>query len=226
MKYIYSISTHIVSGKINLKRLKIEISESNILTSLESIGLEGDDLSIDFISELSVEDKTTLDSLVSAHSGDPIPEEVVPQKVTVNAQPAFADKILPDGRSLFRRKHGIRQEVPARIDVNTPSVTAIRFSVPYVAAKIDEVEIVNCTAQDTVDLKVLDSETGAYTTIPNYLLNQFGFDVNLSDIYYTDTSNYDAELNLGMQIEVTYKNYEADIKQIGVNFVLHEAKET
>jgi len=130
---------------------------------------------------------------------------------------AFASKAV-EGGNLFRRKHGVRKTIAGN------TTDTIIFEVPYPVAKIDEVEVINCSAADTIDLKVLDSTTGAYTTIPNYVLNQFGFDVNVSDIYYTDTSNYDAELNLGMQIEVTYKNNESDPKSIGVNFVLHEVK--
>lgn len=131
----------------------------------------------------------------------------------------FSSKIV-DGGKLYRRKHGVRGDILGN------STQSIKFTVPYNIAKIDEVEIINCAAVDTVDLKILDSATGTYTTIPNYMLNQFGFNVNLSDIYYTDTSNYDAELNLGMQIEITYTNNETDTKSIGVNFVLHEVKAT
>lgn len=131
----------------------------------------------------------------------------------------FSSKTVEGGK-LYRRKHGTRATIPGN------STQSIKFTVPYTVAKVDEVEIINCSGVDTVDLNILDSATGTYTTIPNYLLNQFGFDVNVSDIYFTDTSNYDAELNIGMQIEILYTNNEADSKSIGINFVLHEVKAT
>lgn len=137
---------------------------------------------------------------------------------THNLNEAFASKHLSDGRSLFRRKHGVRKTIGSG---KTESVILI---VPYKVCKIDEVEVINCSAGDTCNLKVLDSIAGDYTGISSYLLNQFGFDVNLSDLYYTDTSNYDATLNIGMQVNVEITNNTEASIEYGVNFVLHEVK--
>lgn len=131
-----------------------------------------------------------------------------------NINSPFASKAVSGGK-LFRRKHGVRKEC-------SQGETSITFAVPYNIALIDEVEVINCTATDTVNLLVRDNELGSFSGVPNAVLNQFGFDVNLSDIYYTDTSNYDAKLYQSMIIEVTYKNNEQNTKSIGVNFVLHE----
>lgn len=140
-----------------------------------------------------------------------------PQGNTINLQP-FASKVLDCGKKLYRRKHGIRKECLAN------ATTVIDFVVPYAECKIDEVEIVNCTGNDSVDLKIKDTVAGSYSGVPNYTLEQFGYSVCLSDLYYTDTSNYDATLYQGMIVEVTYNNNEADAKQIGINIVLHEVK--
>jgi len=129
---------------------------------------------------------------------------------------AFAKKTLADGKKLYRRKHGVRQNCPAN------SETSIQFVVPYAHCKIDEVEVINCSGNDNVDLKVLDDESGTYSTVPNYCLNQFGFNVSVSDLYYADSSNYDADLYQNMVLEVIFKNNDAEAKNIGINFVLHE----
>ena len=44
----------------------------------------------------------------------------------------------------------------------------------------------------------------------------------ISDLYYSDSSNYDADLFLGMQIEIIFHNNDAEEKNIGINYVLHE----
>jgi len=140
-------------------------------------------------------------------------------EVIVGDAPAlypFAQKKLSDGRRLFRRKHGVRHIVPAN------SEHSFTFEIPYVQCKIDEVEIINCSGNDNVDLKVRDNASGTYSSIPNVLLNQFGFNVCLSDLYYADTSNYDANLYQTMKMEVVYRNNDDEDKNIGVNFVLHE----
>lgn len=147
--------------------------------------------------------------------------------VTVEELPQnypFAKKELADGKKLFRRKHGIRKECPGETE------TFIDMVVPYVQCKIDEVEIINCSGNDDVDLKVLDTAENAYSQAPvesvgpNYLLNQFGFDVCVSDLYYSDSSNYDADLFQGMIVRAVFKNRDTESKNIGINFVLHEVK--
>lgn len=134
----------------------------------------------------------------------------------------FAQKKLPDGKKLKRRKHGKRVVCAGNVN------TSIVFSVPYGHCKIDEVEIINCSGNDDVDLLVRDTAAGTYSqmffgnAIPDVVLDQFGFDVACSDLYYSDSSNYDADLYLGMVIEIVFKNKEAESKNIGINFVLHE----
>lgn len=152
-------------------------------------------------------------------------KELLSTSVKVEEMPfsyPFAKKQLPDGKKLKRRKHGKRMTCPGNAE------TKITMAVPYVHCKIDEVEITQCSGNDDLDLKVVDTEAGTYTqmftgtAVPNAVLDQFGFDIAMSDMYYSDSSNYDADLYQGMVIEVTYKNKESESKNIGVNFVLHE----
>lgn len=141
-----------------------------------------------------------------------------------NTSYAFAKKTLSNGKKLYRRKHGVRKTCPAS------SSTNIDIAVPYIQCKIDEVEIINCSGNDDVNFMVLDTDVNTYSQAPvadvgaNYMLNQFGFNVVVSDLYYSDSSNYDADLYQGMIVRVIYKNNEAQDKNIGINFVLHEVK--
>lgn len=144
-------------------------------------------------------------------------------KVEIISQPLsspFARKILDDGGKLYRRKKGIRKICDGNLD------TVISYVIPYTKCKIDEIEIINCSGNDCGDFIVKDSEAGTYSGEPNKILNQFGFDVCFSDLYYSDSSQYDAELYQGMQVEIIFKNKDADSKNIGVNLTLHEIKYT
>lgn len=87
---------------------------------------------------------------------------------------------------------------------------------------INEIEIINCETGDSVDFFVLDSDTGTYTTVPNYPLNQFGFDVKCPNDFYRRLSNYDADLLQGMQLYLVYNSKSA--KSVYVNYILHEVK--
>lgn len=136
-----------------------------------------------------------------------------------NREP-FAAKTLSDGSKLFRRKHGQKVTIAAQ------SSSTIIFTVPYTRAKINKLEIIDANALDRVDLLVkspIDPNTAAaYGFPPDYLLNQFGFDVIVSNLLYSDKSDYDADVFAGFQIVVTYKNDTDTDKQVGFNLIYHE----
>lgn len=127
----------------------------------------------------------------------------------------FASKTLKDGKKLYKRVHG----VSTPIDNETKNID---FTVPYEACKITGVELINTDIGDSVNLKVLDTTTGTYTTIANYMLNQFGFNVYLAPGSHKEISQYDADLYLNMQLRIEYTT-EAT-KTVYVNFILHEVK--
>jgi hypothetical protein len=67
---------------VSLDRLTQEVQQSGIVTALDHMDLLGSALSIFFKADLSDADKSTLDALVAAHDGTPLPQNV-PQPVTV-----------------------------------------------------------------------------------------------------------------------------------------------
>ncbi|NVM33943.1 MAG: hypothetical protein HWN81_00005 [Candidatus Lokiarchaeota archaeon] len=152
-----------------------------------------------------------------------------PNALEINSQPAFAAKTLPDGKRLFRRKHGFN------ITVDANGNNELVLTVPYAAAKINELELVNCEAGDKVDFMVYDSEQGLYQinilgmpaeqVNPNLMLNQFGFGVYLPDGAYKDISKYDADVYGTMRLKIKYYNNSAIQRTIYGNIVYHEVKE-
>lgn len=128
----------------------------------------------------------------------------------------FSSKIISDGSKLYRRKHGANASIPAN------SSGTISLVVPYNLCKINKAELVNTAVGDTVDFKVYDTPTGTLSTVPNLMLNQFGFGVEMPDNFYEDYSEYDADLIKDMKVEVTYYNNSGSARTVGVNFTLHE----
>jgi hypothetical protein len=122
---------------------------------------------------------------------------VIPKKDAsgeiVSHQAPFKSKAVGSGK-LFRRKHGFNKLVAAN------STEEIDLIVPYNICKINQVEFTNAVDGDTVSFKVHDTSTGLFSTVPRYMLNQFGFDVELPNGFYTDKSDYDADLVLDMII--------------------------
>lgn len=138
-----------------------------------------------------------------------------PKNVVVGAPAPFANKQLPDGKKLYSRVTGNKY-------VCTTGINVLEYTITHNQVKFNELELIGGEIGDTVCLKVLDTVTGSYTTVPNYQLNQFGFNVNVGKDFYSRSSNYDADLFIGMRIVVEYDSISS--KEVGINFVIHEVK--
>lgn len=136
-------------------------------------------------------------------------------KPNIQQQHPFSAKALPNGKKLYKREHGIQEDLG--IGQNT-----ILFTVPYPWVKIIGLEILGGTHLDKCDLFILDSTSGTYTGVPNFVLNQFGYSVNIAAGFYEEENAYDADLYQGMQIKIIYTSI--DTKSIGINFNLSEVK--
>lgn len=128
--------------------------------------------------------------------------------------PAFASKTSGTKR-LYSRNTGFQSTLSA--GTNTISYTA---SLAW--AKITGVQIVNCAALDSADFKVYDTSSGTYSGIPNYLLNQFAFSVNLPNGFYDRESPFDADIYAGMILRIEYISGSA--KTVGFNLIMSEVK--
>jgi len=129
--------------------------------------------------------------------------------------PAFSSNYTSDGK-LFKRKHGYSFKVDAS------SLVKYEIKIPYKVCKLDKVEIIGCSMGDSISFKILDDDLGTYTTIPKQKINQYGFDVKLTDKYYEDQSKYEANLLEGLYILVEYQENNNASKTIYLNLDLHE----
>ena len=142
----------------------------------------------------------------------------------INYQSPFALKEI-GGLKLFKRVHGVSS---ASIPANTTGY--IILTVPYNICKFSGAELIGCIEGDSLDYLILDDANNTYSQAPvetygaNFPLNQFGFDVKMPNGRYNNTSNYDADLYLGMQLMCSYKNNTAEAQVIHMNVELHELK--
>jgi hypothetical protein len=210
---------------VSLDRLTQEIQQSAIVTALDHMTLLGSALSIFFKADLSGGDQTILDSLVSAHNGNPLPQNNI-QNVAVQSQPPLFVQSQPPYGSKTILVSGVTKRLFARFTGQQYAVTAgantLTYTVTYAWAKLLGVEVVNCEALDTADFKVYDTAGGAYSGTPNALLNQFSYSLNLPKDYYQRMAQFDADIYAGMVIQITYTSVSA--KTVGLNLFLDEVK--
>jgi len=139
----------------------------------------------------------------------------ITNNVLVSGQNPFASKVLPNGQKIFKRVHGVKHVLSSATDV-------IRFTVPYTQCKITGIEILGANFGDTANFNVYDTSSGTLSTIPNFKLNQFGFDVNIKPSHHVENSEYDADLIQGLVLEVEITGITG--QEVLINFILHEVK--
>lgn len=162
----------------------------------------------------SAEDTTDLTDFETNYKTTKTNKDVIPP-ITSNS--FTAKTLISNGvvKKLFARNTGMQFAVSA--GTNTLTYTA---TYPWV--KILGVECIGAETLDTVDMKVYDNASGTYSGVPNYLLNQFAYSVNVGKDYYIRTSQFDADLYTGMIIQFTYNSVSA--KTIGFNLIMNEVK--
>lgn len=128
----------------------------------------------------------------------------------------FCSKTLPDGKRLFRRKYGYT------FTLNASGDTTLDITVPIAACKINEADFLWFPEGVTACLSVVDTSTGTYSTVPNYVFNQYGTDVAIAKDYFLDKSPYDADVYINMILRFVFTNSTATTKTVAVNVVFHE----
>lgn len=147
-------------------------------------------------------------------------KQMTSREVTIsNNLQAFAAKVLPDGSKLYKRKHGVKGDsIPAN------SSGSVTFTVPYAVCKLTDVEVMKGKEGDEVDFFILDTALGTVSSIPNFPLNQFGFDVQITKDKHSEHSEYDADLFAGLQLMFQYYNNNDTAVKPNFNITLHEVK--
>ena len=146
-----------------------------------------------------------------------IPERDSSGKIINPSERPFATKEI-DGKSLFKREHGVVVNC-------TEGTNEFAFTVPYAHCKMNEASIVWQPAGCIANFEVFDDASGTYSTVPNYKLNQFGYNVGIAKDSHLSTCKYDADVYFGMVIKCTITCPTGMAAQdICVNFILNELK--
>jgi len=72
--YAYSIQSDFPNRKVDSSRLWQEIQNSVITVALDGISVSGDNCEVTFKADVPASEKTVLDGLIAAHSGEPLPQ--------------------------------------------------------------------------------------------------------------------------------------------------------
>jgi hypothetical protein len=140
------------------------------------------------------------------------------QTVSVQTTPAFGNKtVLVNGvtKKLYARNTG------RQFDVVSGS-NDLEFTIDYPWVKVIGIEAVNAESLDTAELRVYDSPAGTYSGVSGYMLNQFGYTLNIGKDFYSKTAAFDADLYYGMKLKITYVSLSD--KRVGINYLLNEVK--
>jgi hypothetical protein len=140
----------------------------------------------------------------------------LPQKVAVEALPTYVAKTLSTAsatKKLYKRLTGVQYDVVEGDNI-------FYFVIGYNWCKITGLEMVNSDMLEFCNFSITDSTTGAYSGVPNKVLSQFAYNVNLTDGSYKYLSEYDSDIYLGMQLKLEIHASRA--KKIGINVFLDE----
>lgn len=134
-----------------------------------------------------------------------------------SAPPFGAKSTMINGvlKKFYARNTGIQQDI-------TTGSNDINFTIGYPWVKIIGIECINCEALDTAELRVYDNALGSYSGVPNALLNQFGYSLNMAEGFYGRFSPFDADLYQGMLLKITYVSISD--KRIAMNVIMNEVK--
>ena len=139
--------------------------------------------------------------------------------VTQSTSNAFANKKTREGNSLFKRIHGM-----GSLELDAGETGDFELEIGYDWVKLEALELIGQTGAITCDLFILDDETGSYSTVPKYMLNQFGFDIEIPLEHYRSTSQYDADLYRGMFVLLQVTNTSVFTQNIRANIELNEVR--
>lgn len=219
MIYEYDISDT-ANGKAALAELNSEITNSPIQVALNNIVMSGDLIRIDFKNSLILTDISLLDDLVANHQGL---EYLSGEEVILTITDPFSAKTLPTGEKLFKRMHG--SDI---VEIQPGDSEIMEIEIGYSWAKIEAMEMLGCGESHTCDLNVLDSQNNDYSKAPvgvvgeHYKLNQFAYDINLRKDYHRLSSKYDADLYLGMVVQLVVTNNSQEASKVSLNVELNE----
>ena len=127
----------------------------------------------------------------------------------INKNEAFATKA---GHSF--KGTGVEQNCTANGETNIDLAVDDTYD-------LSGIEILGARLGDEVQLKVLDTATGTYSGIPDYMLDQFGINWKIRPDFVKQMP-YTARVMNGMVLRVVYNNKDTADRMIYVNYDLHK----
>jgi len=217
---MYSVQISWTNPSVTLQEVE-EVVSPILGEDYDGIVVEDLYLYIRSNSPISVENEYSIKDKIYLLNNQPQSVSVISQPPTVIAAvPPFGNNaVYVNGVVKYLYTHHVGVQVAL-----TQGVNVIRHVASCGKLKLTGVEVIGGESLDFADLKILDCEDGMVTGIPYYVLNQFGFSVNIAKDFYKRDSPFDATLYCGMVIEITYTSVSA--KTIGINFLKHEVKDS
>lgn len=204
-KYTYSIANDTANAILAADALKDEIGSSSIITALDYISAFGDILEVYMKDALSAGDKTTLDLVVAAHPGVPLPGD--PQLVEVDPNKPVKQFPLAESSNLRARMVGIFNETMTK---NT--TTDKDWKMPQLAYQgqnkqsvMDGIEFFcdKAVLGDKITFQVIDIDN-VLGYGPNIVLDEFGKDWYVMPGNTETIRLYKAKLIKDVYIRVKY----------------------
>jgi len=129
----------------------------------------------------------------------------------------FKDKKVCNDHRLFKRLHG-----SDFIPLIAGATEILELTIGYAWAKIEAMEVIGAGKQHTCNLIIVDTDTGAFSGVPDAVLNQFCFDAAVAENFHRFASKYDADLYLGMGVQLEITNHSTIDSVIALNLELNE----
>ena len=128
----------------------------------------------------------------------------------------FCSKELSDGKKLYRKKHGYT------FNLDASGTTTFTITNTYARAKIMDAFFLWFPEGCTYNFKIKDTAAGTYSGYPNAVLGQHSFSVAIAKDIDHDSSPYDADIYVGMILEITIIGPVDNTKLVAVNVPFHE----
>tara|TARA_R110000868_G_C10972548_1_gene770422 strand:- start:15806 stop:16237 length:432 start_codon:yes stop_codon:yes gene_type:complete len=126
------------------------------------------------------------------------------------------------GETAFKKVTGTKKVIAANSTEN------IELTFPFTKGLIKGAKIINTHIGDSLNFKIKDTATNTYSQAPievfgaNIVLNQFGFDVYLTNESLEDTAEFAGELYSGMILCCEYTNNTNESKTVYMNADIYE----
>lgn len=193
-----------------------QVVQANIPEIYDGLLVENGYLYVVTTSPMTSEQEDNIKNIIYTLNQQPI--SVITQPITVASSPAFSSKtITVNGvtKKLYARNTGFQVTL-------TAGSNTVTYTATYPWVKLIGVEVIGAETLDYVDMKVYDNSSGTYSGVPNYMLNQFAYSVNIPKDYYIRLSQFDADMYINMVVEFTY--HSVSDKTIGINLIMNEVK--